>query len=337
MPPITFTDADFKCVDYPQQDDLMVISVDIDQFTIRKTLVDQGSSVYILYWKTFKAMRIAEAEMMPYDDHLVGFSGERVGTKGYIEFYTTFGEGKNTKTIRIRYLVIDGNTSYIILLDRPSINWLMTIVSTPHLAMKFSLKKGDILTVNVDQKEARECYVESLWVEPLRNDTSPKRKSSRKNRSPREARPMSVEPTVALVDLDPRVTKDRLEAREELRRVPLLDEEHNTAVGMTMAIAKAEIMHVALKKNMDMFTWTPADMSGVSPDIITHRLSIFRETRPISQKKRDLGNEKRLAAKEEAEKLLSAGFIREARYTTSLANVVMVTKPNGNWRMCVDY
>ena len=96
-------------------------------------------------------------------------------------------------------------------------------------------------------------------------------------------------------------------------------------------------MHTARKKNMDMVAWTPADMSGVSPDIITHRLSIFRETRPISQKKRDLGNEKRLAAKEEAEKLLSAGFIREARYTTSLANVVMVTKPNGNWRMCVDY
>jgi len=42
-------------------------------------------------------------------------------------------------------------------------------------------------------------------------------------------------------------------------------------------------------------------------------------------------------AEEEASKLLSAGFIREARYTTWLANVVMVTKPNGNWRMCVDY
>jgi len=31
------------------------------------------------------AMRIFEAEMVPYDDHVVGFSGERVGTKGYIE------------------------------------------------------------------------------------------------------------------------------------------------------------------------------------------------------------------------------------------------------------
>jgi len=50
--------------------------------------------------------------MVSYDKHVVGFSGERVGTKGYIKFYTTFGEEKNCKTIKIRYLVIDLNTSY---------------------------------------------------------------------------------------------------------------------------------------------------------------------------------------------------------------------------------
>jgi len=110
-----------------------------------------------------------------------------VGTKGYIELYTTFGEGKNTRTIKIRYLVIDANTSYNILLGRPSINRLMVIVSTPHLVLKFHSRTGDILTVHVDQKEARECYSESLRVEPLRNNISPKRKFSRKDRSPREA------------------------------------------------------------------------------------------------------------------------------------------------------
>ena len=170
----------------------MVIAVDIDRFTIWKTLVDQGSSIYILYWKTFKAMRMDETEMIPYDDHVVGFSGERVGIKGYIELYTTFGEGKNTRTIKIRYLVIDANTSYNILLGRLSINRLMAIVSTPHLAMKFPSRTRDILMVHLDQKKARECYAESLRVEPLRNDSSPTRtrKSSRKNHSPKKARPM---------------------------------------------------------------------------------------------------------------------------------------------------
>ena len=99
MPPITFTDEDFKGID-PTQDDPMAISVDIDNFTIKKTLVDQGSSVDILYWKTLKAMRISEEEMMPYNDHVVGLSGERVGTKGYIELYTTFVLKGASKTLK---------------------------------------------------------------------------------------------------------------------------------------------------------------------------------------------------------------------------------------------
>ena len=47
------------------------------------------------------------------------------------------------------------------------------------------------------------------------------------------------------------------------------------------------------------------------PDIITHKLLVFKEARPITQKKRDYDDEKHLVAKAEAEKLLSVGFIRE--------------------------
>ena len=34
---------------------------------------------------------------------------------------------------------------------------------------------------------------------------------------------------------------------------------------------------------------------------------------------------------------MQVGFIQEAQYTTWLANVVLVKKPNGKWRMCTDY
>ena len=43
------------------------------------------------------------------------------------------------------------------------------------------------------------------------------------------------------------------------------------------------------------------------------------------------------AIAEEVRKLLEAGFIREVYYPDWLANVVMVKKPNGKWRMCVDF
>ena len=84
-----------------------------------------------------------------------------------------------------------------------------------------------------------------------------------------------------------------------------------------------------LKKNADLFAWTTADVLGVHPDIITHRLSVYKEARPVAQKKRNYGEDKRLAARIEAEKLLKVGFIAEARYSTWLANIVMVKKASG--------
>jgi len=39
----------------------------------------------------------------------------------------------------------------------------------------------------------------------------------------------------------------------------------------------------------------------------------------------------------ETEKLMKADFIQEAHYTVWLANVIIVKKPNGKWKMCTDY
>jgi len=50
----------------------------------------------------------------------------------------------------------------------------------------------------------------------------------------------------------------------------------------------------------------------VDPQVASHKLSIYKEARYVSQKKRKLGEERRQAAKVEADKLLSAGFIEEA-------------------------
>ena len=43
------------------------------------------------------------------------------------------------------------------------------------------------------------------------------------------------------------------------------------------------------------------------------------------------------AIAEEVRKLQEASFIREVYYPDWLANVVMVKKPNGKWRICVDF
>jgi hypothetical protein len=78
-------------------------------------------------------------------------------------------------------------------------------------------------------------------------------------------------------------------------------------------------------------------MPGIDETIITHKLSISLETKPVSQKKRKMGEERRATIVEEVTKLKEAGFIEEIKYPSWLANVVMVKKANGKWRMCVDF
>ncbi|XP_020211150.1 uncharacterized protein LOC109795981 [Cajanus cajan] len=166
MPSITFFDRDFRGVD-PILDDPMVISVEMHNCIVKKTLVDQGSSADILYWNTFVQLGIPEESLEPYHEPLVGLSGERVMTRGCIDLYTRFGfDQKYSKEIKIRYIVVHANTSYNILLGRPSINALGAIVSTPHLCMKFPSRDGQVITMHADQKTARECYLSSLKVQP---------------------------------------------------------------------------------------------------------------------------------------------------------------------------
>nr|KYP56988.1 Retrovirus-related Pol polyprotein from transposon 297 family [Cajanus cajan] len=78
-------------------------------------------------------------------------------------------------------------------------------------------------------------------------------------------------------------------------------------------------------------------MPGIDADFICHRLAIHKEAKLVTQRKRKVGSERREAIVAETQKLLNAGFIREVRYTTWLANVVLVKKNSGKWRMCVDY
>ena len=78
-------------------------------------------------------------------------------------------------------------------------------------------------------------------------------------------------------------------------------------------------------------------MPGIDPSVMVHRLNVSPSFPQIRQKKQVFAQEWDKAIVEEVRKLLGASFIREVYYPNWLANVVMVKKANGNWRMCVDF
>ena len=92
-----------------------------------------------------------------------------------------------------------------------------------------------------------------------------------------------------------------------------------------------------LKSNQDIFAWSHEDMPEIDPSVIVHRLHVNPDSPPVRQKKRVFAPERDKAVAEEVRKLLEAGFIREVYYPDWLANVVIVKKSSGKWRMCVDF
>ena len=92
-----------------------------------------------------------------------------------------------------------------------------------------------------------------------------------------------------------------------------------------------------LKDNQDVFAWSHEDMPRIDPTIMVCKLNVSPTFSPIWQKKQVFAQEWDKTIAEEVQKLLEADFIREVYYPNWLANVIIVKKANGKWRMCIDF
>jgi ribonuclease HI len=92
-----------------------------------------------------------------------------------------------------------------------------------------------------------------------------------------------------------------------------------------------------LFNNKDVFAWSANDLCGVNRDVSEHSLNVDPSFRPRKQRLRKMSDDKAEGAQNEVKRLLSAGVIREVKYPEWLANIVMVKKVNGKWRMCIDF
>ena len=78
-------------------------------------------------------------------------------------------------------------------------------------------------------------------------------------------------------------------------------------------------------------------MVGIHPKIMCHQLNIDLQEKPVCQKRRALDADRYKALENEVDHLLKIGFIKESYYPDWLVNPVLVIKPNGKWRTCIDF
>ncbi|XP_052197409.1 uncharacterized protein LOC127804575 [Diospyros lotus] len=229
---------------------------------------------------------------------------------------------------------------YNVLLGRPFLNALGAVVSTSQLSLKFPVSNTRVGVIRSDQKEARQCYHDSLETR------SPKpAKDGGKTDAPGSSQTTDVDSQhprhhVHMVELDSRIefSDRRPQPKEELHPVSLVPRPKQVVrIGSTLLNELNERLISLLLQNANLFAWTLANMPGIDPLVICHKLALDPEARLVAQRKKRLGEERQRAVAEETAKLLKVGCIREVPYTTWLANVVMVKKSPGKWRMCVDF
>ncbi|MCI07891.1 hypothetical protein A2U01_0028960, partial [Trifolium medium] len=225
---ISFTKEDEKGV-MPHDDDPLVIQVQILNCDVKRVLIDSGSSADIMYWEAFKAMQLLDEQLMPHNGALIGFAGEQVEVIGHTTLLTTFGEGENTKMIKVRYLVVKTPfTSYNIIIGRPTFNALGTVMSTLYLFIKYPLDNGKVGTVRGDQPLARRCYESSLKI---------RHKTQSGNASPHVGTREKGINMISSTDLDPREEfyDRRVSPIEDLEQVQIRKEVHQvTNLGSAM-------------------------------------------------------------------------------------------------------
>ena len=133
---ITFSDSYLERCQHPHDDPLVIRAV-VANKTIHRVLVDNGSSVDIIFASAFDKMGIGREKLEPVSTHLRGFSGEKVLPLGSIQLVLTLGDPPCQATTTVRFLIVDAPSAYNVLLRRPSLNAIKAIPSAYHMVIKF--------------------------------------------------------------------------------------------------------------------------------------------------------------------------------------------------------
>jgi len=212
-----------------------------------------------------------------------------------------------------------------------------------------------VIVIKSDQEEARKCYENSLKTKRgvfMVFERPPSADTMMIEATPTGSTPDEATPVRAAPEADTPMEEGPDDAAPVEEVAPVKDNsgdqpaanlvereigDKTFKLGRLLSQEEQEEVAEVISRHLDAFAWSASDMPGIDPDFLCHHLSMDTTVRPVRQRRRKFNEERQLVVREETQKLLSAGHIRGIQYPEWLANVVLVKKANGKWRMCVDF
>lgn len=106
----------------------LIVTVQIGTCSVRRVLVDQGSSAEVMYYSLFKQLKILELDFLLTDIPLVGFHGAPVWPLGQITLPVKAG----SVTLSINFVIVNMPSPYNVILGRAWLHGMKAIASTYH-------------------------------------------------------------------------------------------------------------------------------------------------------------------------------------------------------------
>nr|GEZ87181.1 reverse transcriptase domain-containing protein [Tanacetum cinerariifolium] len=178
---------------------------------------------------------------------LTRFSGEITWPLGQLRLLVTIGDATHFTKAWMNFMVVKSLSPYNGIIGRPGLKAIQAVPSTVHGMLKFPTE-GRIVTICSSLLIPAECA--SIGTSSV---------------TPREERTRPANFTVTLHPNFP---------------------DQEVVVGGSLSYRGRTELCSLLKKNLDIFSWQPFDMTGVPRSVAKHRLNIREGCPPVRQKKR---------------------------------------------------
>jgi hypothetical protein len=246
---------------------------------------------------------------------LHGFGRRRIEPIGSISLPVSFDSLHSARIKYITFDAVDMNYPYNFI-SRGLLSTFEAALHSLYLYLKVPATLG-VISIHDSQKDAKNIeqgfalghrIVNCLKDEKVENGNDD---AKSKNEGSFTSRPIEPECETKRVPLDPRVP-DKV-----------------VMISQDLSVSEEVELLSFLDKNNNVFAWQTSYLTGVSRDVIEHKLQVNPSASPRKQKLHKMSDEKVTAVNMEVQRLLNAGFIREVLYPSWLVKVVMVKKKNG--------
>ena len=133
--------SDIQDLHYPH-DDLLVVTLTIANYAVKRVLIDPGSSSNIMFALAFDQLGISRDKLRPMATSLVGFNGSSTQPLGMIELPVLMGTHPQQASVITNFVVVEVSSAYNVILGRPTLNQARAVVSTYSLIVKFPTPYG---------------------------------------------------------------------------------------------------------------------------------------------------------------------------------------------------